>query len=266
MDAPGGKEHDHGKPGIVRRVRLEYVEFMAVALQPPTKPVAVPMLENGDRLAAREFLRRYEAVADLKKAELIDGVVYMASPVRLSEHAEPDNLVQWWLKHYSIHSPGTKSGTNATVRLGPDDVAQPDGILRVQPELGGQARIDPRGYLQGPPELVAEVSASSVSLDAGAKWRTYRRAGVLEYLLWRTEDGAVDWWVLEEDDFRPLTPDAAGVLRSRRFPGLWLDLPALLADDGRRLLATLEAGLRDPEHRAFVAELERKLTAPGPTS
>ena len=221
----------------------------------PAEAKAIPPLENGDRLNAHEFLRRYEAMPELKKAELIQGTVYMPPPVRLTEHAEPDNAMQGWLFHYAAYTPGTKAGAGATARLGPDDVPQPDALLRVLPESGGRSRVDAKGYLQGPPELVVEIAASSVSIDAGAKRQSYRRAGVLEYLLWRTQDAAVDWWVLEEDEYRPLVPHAQGVIRSRVFPGLWLNVPALLADEGRRLLATLERGLKDPAHAEFLARL-----------
>jgi hypothetical protein len=228
---------------------------MAVLAAPLAKRQAVPPLENGDRMSAREFLRRFEAMPELKKAELIGGVVHLPSPVRITAHAEADNAIQWWLKHYSIHTPGTKPGTNATTRLGPDDVPQPDALLRLLPACGGHARVDGKGYLQGAPELVAEIAASSVSIDVGEKLRAYRRAGVLEYLVWRTEDAAVDWWSLDQDEYERLQADEAGVLRSRVFPGLWLHLPALLADDGATLLATLEAGLKVPAHAAFVQEL-----------
>ena len=231
---------------------------MAVILAPPAKRAAVPPLENGDRLGAHEFLRRYEAMPEVRKAELINGIVYMPSPVRYTDHAKPDNAIQWWLKHYSIHTPGTSAGTNATTRLGPDDVPQPDALLRILPERGGRSRVDAKGYLQGSPELVVEIAASSVSIDAGEKLRSYRRAGVLEYILWRTEDGALDWWALEEDEYRPLVPDADGVLRSCVFPGLWLDVRALLADDGAKVLATVEAGLQDAAHEAFVRQLRSK--------
>ncbi len=221
----------------------------------PAEAKAIPPLESGDRLSAREFLRRYEAMPELKKAELIQGIVYMGSPIRLTQHAEPDNLIQWWLRHYSIHTPGTRAGSNATARLGPDDVPQPDALLRLLPEAGGHSGVDAKGFLQGPPELVAEIAASSVSIDAGAKRQSYRRAGVLEYLLWRTQEAAVDWWILEEDEYRPLVPDAQGVIRSRVFPGLWLNVPALLADEGPKLLASLEQGLKDPAHAEFLARL-----------
>ena len=227
------------------------------ARKPFTGNGCVPPLENGAHLSAREFLRRYETMPELKKAELINGIVYMASPVRLDQHGEPDNLIQTWLGNYSLATPGVKAATNATTRLGPDDVPQPDGLLRIVPECGGQARLDPKGYLLGAPELVAEVSASTASLDVRDKLTSYRRAGVREYVVWRTEDAAVDWWVLDEDEYRPLAADADGVLRSRVFPGLWLDTTALLAGDGARFMAVLRAGLESQEHAAFVADLSQ---------
>ena len=215
----------------------------------------IPPLENGAHLSASEFLRRYDAMPEVKKAELIDGIVYMSSPVRADQHGEPDNLIQGWLCNYTIDTPGVKAATNSTTRLGADDVPQPDGLLRVLPECGGQAHIDAKGYVQGAPDLVVEVAASSASLDVREKLAGYRRAGVREYLVWRTEDAAVDWWVLEEDEYRPLPPNAQGILRSRIFPGLWLDVEALLASDGPRVMAVLRRGLKSRAHSAFVAAL-----------
>jgi len=221
----------------------------------------IPSLQNGDHLSAREFLRRYEAMPDEKKAELINGIVYMGSPVRISQHGEPDALIQGWLCNYSVATPGVKHATNSTTRLGPDDVPQPDGLLRIAPEYGGQARVDAKGYLDGAPELVVEVAASSVSLDVREKLASYRRAGVREYIVWRTEDEAVDWWALEEDEFRPLPAEADGTLRSRVFPGLWLDVRALLTGDGPRVMAKLQEGLQSGEHAAFIAEMQKRLKA-----
>jgi Uma2 family endonuclease len=218
----------------------------------------LPPLENGAHLSACEFLRRYEAMPELKKAELIEGIVYMASPVRLDQHGEPDSLMQTWLGTYGIATPGVKAATNTTTRLGPDDVPQPDALLRIVPECGGQARVDPKGYLRGAPELVVEVSASSVSLDVREKLTAYRRAGVREYLVWRTKDKAVDWWTLKEDEYRPLTAGAEGWLRSVTFPGLWLDAASLLAGNGTQLLAVLQQGLQSAEHAAFVADLAQR--------
>jgi Uma2 family endonuclease len=130
--------------------------------------------------------------------------------------------------------------------------------LLIVPERGGQARLNAKGYLQGAPELVAEVAASTASLDSREKLVSYRRAGVREYLLWRTADAAVDWFILEEDDYRPLAAGPDGVLRSRVFPGLWLDAAGLLAEDGARVLTTLQEGLQSAEHASFVAALQRR--------
>lgn len=250
-----------------------------VTVLPPRKSTAdgagvgrVPPLENGAHLSAREFLRRYEGMPELKKAELVSGIVYMGSPVRLDQHGEPDNLIQTWLGTYSLATPGVKAAANSTARLGPDDVPQPDGLLRLLPECGGQARLDPKGYLLGAPDFVAEVSASTSSLDVREKLTAYRRAGVREYLVWRTEDQAVDWWVLEEDEYRALAPGADGVMRSRVFPGLWLDATALLAGDGAHVIAVLREGLGSEEHTAWVtrlqscrgARLPEEQPAPGP--
>ncbi len=221
----------------------------------PVQPRFQVPLENGAHLSAAEFLRRYEAMPEVKKAELINGIVYMGSPVRTPQHGQPDNLIQTWLGTYCIATPGTEAAANATVRLGPDDVSQPDGFLRIKTECGGATRLDAKGYLQGPPELVVEVAASSVSLDAREQLATYRRAGVREYLVWRTEDEAVDWWALEDDEFCPLPPCPKSLLRSRIFPGLWLDIRALLTGDGRRLLNKLQEGLAAAEHAAFVSQL-----------
>jgi Uma2 family endonuclease len=218
----------------------------------------IPPLENGAHLSAAEFLRRYEAMPEVKKAELINGIVYMGSPVRADQHGEPDALIQTWLGTYAIATPGVKHAANSTTRLGPDDTPQPDGLLRIVPECGGRAGLDPKGYVQGPPELVVEVAASSASLDVREKGDSYRRAGVREYLVWRTEDEAVDWWILEDDEYRPPASDANGVLRSRQFPGLWLDTTALLAGDGAQLMARLQEGLQSPEHAAVVAALRQR--------
>src|SRR3989442_11355347 len=121
-------------------------------------------LENGERLTAPEFMRRYEAMPDVKKAELIEGIVYMPSPVRFDTHSVPDSLVQFWLMAYAVETPGTEVGGNGTVKLDVDNVPQTDVALRILEEYGGASRLDEKGYLVGPPELVVEIAASSSSV------------------------------------------------------------------------------------------------------
>jgi Uma2 family endonuclease len=234
-----------------------------MAIQPaagphqPSEPAEAPMvppLENGDRLTRPEFERRYEAMPHLKKAELIEGVVYVGSPVRFTQHGKPEADVQIWLGTYRIGTPGTGSGGNSTVRLDLDNEPQPDILLRR--EVGGSSRIDADGYVEGAPELVVEIAASSASYDLHDKLRAYRRNGVQEYVVWRVLDRRIDWLALREGEYRPLAPDTQGVVRSEVFPGLWLAVTALLAGDMATVMATLQQGLASPEHTAFVASLQ----------
>lgn len=220
----------------------------ARALAPAEAP---PVLESGDTMRSREFLRRYERMPQVKKAELIEGVVYIGSPVR-RVHARPDGLVHTWLGTYAAHTPGTEALPNATVILDPDNAPQPDALLRLLPERGGRTRENAEGYLVGPPELAVEIAASSASIDLRDKLRAYRRSGVLEYLVWRTAENRFDWFCLEEDEYRAQIPDAEGLLRSRTFPGLVLAVKPLLDMDTAAVLAALETGLASNAHAAFA--------------
>jgi len=237
---------------------------MAVVLQSrpggkqPHGNSELPALENGDRLTAREFLRRFEAMPEIKKAELIEGIVYMGSPARITQHAHPDNIVQTWLGTYAAHTPGSQAAANATTRLDIDNVPQPDALLRLGPECGGKSRVDEDGYLVGPPELAVEICASSASIDLGDKLKAYRRAGIREYLIWQTVDKRFDWLVMENEDYQANPPDGQGIIRSRVFPGVWLDIAALLALDSAQVLDVLQQGLSSHEHKDFVIRLKAK--------
>lgn len=213
----------------------------------PARPLP---LESGDHLTRAEFERRYEALPELKKAELVEGVVYVGSPVRQDVHGEPHALLITLLGLYSLRTEGVAIGDNATVRLDQDNEPQPDVLLRVAKD--GQSRLSDDGYVEGAPELVAEVTASTASYDLHSKLGAYRRNGVREYVVWRVRDEALDWFVLDGGAYVPLLPAADGTLRSRVFPGLWLDPSALLRRDMTRVLAVLEDGLKSPEHAAFV--------------
>lgn len=219
----------------------------------------MPPLENGDRLSLGEFLRRYEAMPELENAQLIEGVVAMPSPV-LAEHATSQGRLVGCLVVYEAHTPGVELGDNGTTRLDARNALQPDGYLRILAECGGQSRIE-CGYVTGAPELVAEVSASTVSVDLHDKLVAYERNGVREYVVWRVWDGALDWFALRDGKFARSDPGADGIHRSAVFPGFHLDAPALLAGDMAKVLNTLQAGLASAEHAAFVAELARRRTA-----
>jgi Uma2 family endonuclease len=218
-------------------------------------PIVVPALENGDRLSRAEFERRYEAMPELKKAELIEGEVYVGSPGRYRRHGKPHGQLMTWLGTYAAGTPGVGAGDNGSIRLDLDNEPQPDAFLMIEAERDGQARISEDDYIEGAPELVAEVAASSVSYDLGKKLHSYRRNGVLEYIVWRVQDCEVDWFALRDGRYEPLAPSADGILRSTKFPGLWLDPAALLRGDVTVVLAVVQQGLNSPEHADFAARL-----------
>jgi hypothetical protein len=101
----------------------------------------IPPLEPGDRLSREEFERRYSAMPGVKKAELIEGVVYMPSPARFNRHSVPHAAVVGLLYNYSVATPGVQLADNGTVRLNAENEPQPDAFLFVEPACGGQARI-----------------------------------------------------------------------------------------------------------------------------
>ena len=223
----------------------------------PNSLSTVPLLQPGDRLNRAEFERRYNAMPDCKKAELIEGVVYVPSPARLC-HGQPHGSLMAWIVNYAIETPGTDAADNVTNRLDNDNEPQPDVALFVDPACGGQTRVSEDGYLTGPAEFVAEVSVSSVSLDRGAKLRTYERHGVREYLIWRVKDKLLEWYVLRDDGFELQSLPDDGIYRSETFPGLWLNAAAMLQRDGKSVMRVLNEGLATSEHAAFVARLESR--------
>ncbi len=209
------------------------------------EPDPVPLLENGDQLTRAEFERRYAAMPRLKKAELIEGVVYMPSPVSLRKHGRPIYRVIMWLGFYSIETPGLTGAGNATVRLDLDNEPQPDAFLIIDPELGGQAQIDEDDFLVGAPELVVEVAASTSSYDLHQKLAVYRRNGVREYVVWRVNDRKIDWFEWNEGVYDRLEPDAEGCYQSRIFPGLVLDAASIITGDMKRVSEVQKSGLSE---------------------
>lgn len=222
----------------------------------PKTARAVPRLQSGDRLPRSEFERRYRALPSVRKAELIEGEVHVPSPVGV-EHGDSHARALLWVGTYAAATPGTSFSADTSVHLDRVNVVQPDIHLRILPENGGQSRLSD-GFVEGAPELVVEIAASSVSIDLHRKRDAYERNGVREYVVWRVDDAAVDWLVLVDDTFRPIAPDASGIVRSTVFPGLWLDAAALVRDDLTRVLAVAQEGIASPEHAALVAGLKAR--------
>jgi Uma2 family endonuclease len=220
----------------------------------------VPPLAAGDKLTREEFLRRWEGHPEIKNAELIGGIVYMASPVSI-QHNDMDGNLGIWLGTYRVATAGTASGHNGTLFL-QDDTPQADLNLRILPDYGGASWVE-GSYLHGVPELLAEICRSSASYDLHVKYDLYRSAKVPEYLTVLLYEREIRWHVLAGDAYQLLSPDADGLWRSRIFPGLWLDGQALLAGDMSRVLERLQEGLQSPEHQQFVERLAARRAGRG---
>lgn len=220
-------------------------------------PALIPPLESGDRLSRHEFERRYQAMPEHKKAELIEGVVYLASPLRFKRHAEPHSNLVGWLWNYRIATAGVNLGIEPTVRLDQDNEPQPDAVLFIDQSLGGQSRLTEDDYIEGAPELVVEIAASSAAYDLHDKKKAYRRNGIKEYIVWQILENKFDWFRLSESEYVSLEANADGILQSQVMPGLWLSVPALLAGDMSQVMAVLQAGLNSAEHTEFVKKLSQ---------
>ncbi len=206
------------------------------------------LFEPGDRLTVDEFLSRWDKMPGLKSAELIDGVVYMPSPVSY-EHGRRDVQVQLFLATYAALTGLCEAVSNATWLIA-GSAPQPDIALRLLPRFGGKTKIS-GSLASGAPELIAEISRSSRSFDLGPKLALYQRAGVLEYLAVLLEEQRIEWRVLGGGHYRMLAENSAGAFTSEVFPGLWLDAAAFWAADSKRMLSVLQQGLASPECADF---------------
>jgi hypothetical protein len=213
----------------------------------------LPPLIEGQRLDQATFHARYEAMPPGTWAELINGVVFMPSPVR-SPHGRAHVPASGWLLFYQMNTPGVDILDNASIALDTKSEPQPDLTLRILSECGGRTRDD-AGIIEGVPELLIEVSHTTRYNDLGPKLEDYERVGVQEYVVRAVQPDAVYWFVLRNGRFQELPPGPDGIYRSEVFPGLWLDPQALLRGDTRRLRAVVDLGCATPEHAEFVARL-----------
>ncbi len=220
----------------------------------------LPPLEHGDRLNRLEFERRSEEMTKLKKAELIDGVVYMAAALRYQGHGLPHSHIMTWLGVYSANTPGVELADNVTVRLDLDNAPQPDILLRIKSELGGQSRISEDDYIEGAPELIVEIAGSSASYDLHDKLNVYRRHGVKEYIVWQVYDKKIDWFYLEAGKYINLQSDSIGLIESKIFPGLVLSTNAILEFDLAAVLTTLDKNIHTTKHQDFIKKLHEDTT------
>ncbi len=218
----------------------------------------IPPLENGDRLNRYEFEKRAENISQSRKVELIDGVVYMAAALRYKGHGLPHSQMMTWLGVYAANTPGIELADNATIRLDLENAPQPDILLRIKSEFGGQSHISEDDYVEGAPELIVEIAGSSASYDLYDKLRVYRRHGVKEYIIWQVYDQKIDWFYLKEGEYIKLEPDILGLIESNNFPGLVLSIKEMLALNLAKVLEILNQNINTQKHHNFIERLQGK--------
>src|SRR5437016_8322564 len=165
----------------------------------------IPELHSGDRMNREEFHRIYETMPEDFRAELIGGIVYVASPLR-RRHGTSHLQLGSLFGVYEVQTPGVEAADNATILLGDEGEPQPDLYLRILPEFGGQSRTTADDYVEGAPELLAEIAHSSRAIDLHAKRDDYARYGVVEYLVVCLRERQLRWFDLRAN--QELSPDA----------------------------------------------------------
>ncbi len=216
----------------------------------------VPRLLNGDHLTVPEFERRYEAVHEDERAELIEGIVVMSPPIS-SDHGRANGLFAFIFGHYASATPGVAFAVNASVRLDGQNEYQPDVMLWIESGKMARATVGANGLLEGCPELVVEIALSSRSYDLHEKKAVYSRNQIPEYIVWEVMDARLHWFGLQEGQYLALRGRQDGIVRSRIFPGFWLDLRALSQGDDKKVVRALDRGLKSAEHKAFVKQLAK---------
>lgn len=216
--------------------------------------VQTPLLEAGDKLDQKSFHARYQAMPPGTRAELIEGIVYMPSPMK-TPHGKMQRRLSAWLDQYESATPGVEGGDGMTTILGDDSEPEPDCCLYILAEKGGQSRINEQDYLEGPPELIAEIASGTESIDLHAKKRDYEKRGVREYVVVALRQKKVFWFAIRDGKFVDKTNDADGILRSGVFPGLWLDPAALIRPGRDRIQTVIQQGVTSREHAEFVKRL-----------
>ena len=193
-------------------------------------------LRNGDNLSREEFERLWEEHPEIKRAELIGGIVYIDMSVGPA-HATSHTIVMTWLGVYWRGRSEIQVCDNVTVRMADGDDVQPDALVRYTGANGMSRRTD--SAIEGPPEFVFEVAASSAAYDLHQKSDVYARNGVPEYVVWQLYENRLDWFELRDGAYARREVGADGTIESAQFPGLRLHVERMLRGDVAGVLAAL---------------------------
>jgi len=220
-----------------------------------TDAKGVRPLFPGARLRRDEFLRRCEAMPEVKKAELIGELVYMQGASSFSTGKRMRTFVAGCTAIRCVYQ-----GAKTWLML--EDAPQPDVHLLIRPDFGGQSYIRD-DYHAGAPELAAEVCLSRMDYDLHQKLALYQSAGVQEYVTILLAEQEARWHRLVRGNYELMRPSPDGSLRSQVFPGLWLKPEALLTGNSAKVYEPLQLGLQSAEHADFVRLLASRKQSSG---
>ena len=202
-------------------------------------PLADVTLETGDRLNREEFHHLYSLRPDIGKAELVDGVAYVTMRATAAHGIANASLGGWMGLYRAYRDPSMHLALHATILMDGRSEVQPDVVAFRDATLGDRIGLTADGFLEGTPDLIAEVTESSASYDLHDKLRVYERTGVSEYIVWLLHECQMSWFRLVDGRYVEVQPDERGIIESALFPGLRLPVDKLLAGDDAGVLAAL---------------------------
>lgn len=127
--------------------------------------------------------------------------------------------------------------------------------MRIEEDCGGKSWVNEDDYLEGAPELIVEISSSTASYDLHDKMDIYEQKGIQEYIVWRVLDNQIDWFSLENGKYQRLLPNKKFIIESKVFPGLRLNIKAILEENLQQVLADLQKGLQSKKYKEFAKHL-----------
>jgi len=188
-----------------------------------------------DLITVEQF---YALVEDGQKADLIDGVIYMASPDTLTQNELTGFLWNLMRLCCELKDMGRVFGSRFAFVLSPHSAPEPD-VAFVRKE---RLHLVQEHGMEGGPDIAVEiVSRDSRHRDLVKKRRLYQEAGVSEYWLIDPLKKQALFLCLQAGQYEPVPFEEGRIFRSAALPGFFLDVDWLFGSQPPKLQDTLRA-------------------------
>ena len=172
--------------------------------------------EERDLWTYEEFC---DVVGDGQKADLIDGVIYVASPENIRANALFVWIISLLSSFVEQRNAGRVFGSRVALRLDRKNAPEPDVFFIKK----ARQHVIKRAHIAGPADLAMEiVSPESVERDYKKKRRQYQRFGITEYWIIDERKQRVLLLRLDRNGKYVRIPPKKGILHSEVLPGFWL--------------------------------------------